>query len=554
VRLITGLEIEGFRSILHETIAPVDGFTCLIGENNSGKSNVLRALNLFFTDETEPQVDFDIARDYYKDPKKKKKRQIAVTVDFELPDNFKFPKRIADIEKTLGRRFSIRRTWTPYYDEYRCEIRKRSPRFRNLDEPTFWQFSQLINFRYIQNRIIPSQALKLEASKFRSAVINRLRRRRATEADQLLQALNQAATDELNSTSEIVRRDITSLRKIVIGLPEAAELFGLSGFGAEIATGALVTDDTLGAGSQAYIMFHLLKLVDTKYASTFGWRQATVWAVEEPETSLHRDLVCKLAATLRSWADEYDLRMQIIGTTHSEVVATAATNGFLVRLEDRSRTSIKSEKLPDLVHLAATSGVSGIIEPILCYSTNTVVLTEGSLNRMVLERVSAKTQTACGCKFVTLSDIDTLESASGVDNIIDYLKRWGKIIPNRAQSCPLIVLLDYDVDDEKLEKARRFYGTDGSRRVLRMNVVHADSRVSRSTRGVERFYPRSLFVEARKKNIVAVSEDQKGVVSIEKANMTLQVKNKLAHLLCGGKMAWCKHLRYVLEDVEKAAS
>ncbi len=54
MKLIQQIKIENFRSIEIETIQNVGEFNILVGKNSSGKSNVLRALNLFFNGEVEP--------------------------------------------------------------------------------------------------------------------------------------------------------------------------------------------------------------------------------------------------------------------------------------------------------------------------------------------------------------------------------------------------------------------------------------------------------------------------------------------------------------------
>lgn len=49
---IASIRIKNFRSIRNETIAAKD-FNIFVGLNDAGKSNVLKALNLFFTGETD---------------------------------------------------------------------------------------------------------------------------------------------------------------------------------------------------------------------------------------------------------------------------------------------------------------------------------------------------------------------------------------------------------------------------------------------------------------------------------------------------------------------
>ena len=134
MQLITGIEIQGFRSILDQKIEDLDTFTCFVGANNSGKSNVLRALSLFLTDKPEPNIELDISRDYYKDPLRRKKREISITVNFNLPENFKFRTQLEHLENELGRKFSIQRTWIEYPESYTFKIRKQRGRvFKDLD-------------------------------------------------------------------------------------------------------------------------------------------------------------------------------------------------------------------------------------------------------------------------------------------------------------------------------------------------------------------------------------------------------------------------------------
>ena len=549
MRLIAKVEIKGFRSLVHGSLENVTSFSCLVGLNNSGKSNILRALNLFMTDEPIPGLELDMGRDFHADPRKKKRKEIIITVDFELPDNFVFRKGMERARRVLGRRFTIRRTWRAYPEEYTIEIRKRaSSQFRPLDERLFWQFVGLIGFRYIQNRTIPSEILEAESQNFRKIIMNRLRRTRASETDRLMRALNSAAADTIKEANRLITEDVPSIRRVIMGLSEVYTLLGIGGLGVETPTGALIDDDALGAGSQAYVMFHLLKLIDTAYSTRFGWRQGVLWAVEEPESSLHDDLASRIAKMFRLWSEEEQLKMQIIATTHSEIILSTANTGYLVELEDGSRTTVKPRGIPDLIQASAEAGVSGRIDPILGFPTDTVVLVEGPLDRWVLQEVSKKTQTACECKFVCLSELDPQEPGGGVNSIIDYLKKWGKLIPKRASGSPLMILLDHSVGDNDFRRACQYYGQHHPNRVLRMDVSRADSRVSNILTGIERFYPRALFIRARRANTAIVSEDQHDVVSIDRTNLGATVKRELAKMLLDGPNNWCDHIKQVLSD------
>ncbi len=85
---ITQIEIRNFRSARNLSIAP-DRFAVLVGKNDSGKSNVLRALNLFFNDETDTgeELNFDIDHNIFNQPNRRAK-QISITLHIALPHTY----------------------------------------------------------------------------------------------------------------------------------------------------------------------------------------------------------------------------------------------------------------------------------------------------------------------------------------------------------------------------------------------------------------------------------------------------------------------------------
>lgn len=87
---IIEIKIERFRSIDNLTIE-LGRLTTLIGHNDVGKSNITRALNLFFNNETSPGEKFDFDSDFNKFSKlpPKKAKEIRIEVIFELPDSFR---------------------------------------------------------------------------------------------------------------------------------------------------------------------------------------------------------------------------------------------------------------------------------------------------------------------------------------------------------------------------------------------------------------------------------------------------------------------------------
>jgi chromosome segregation ATPase len=113
LKLISEVEIKGFRSIRHCKLEDLGDFTVFSGLNNSAKSNFLRALNAFFNDQTDKDIWLDVNSDFFRPYLgKNKKRQISVSVKFSLPDYFKFRKGLEAVKRLLGAsEFTITKTW-----------------------------------------------------------------------------------------------------------------------------------------------------------------------------------------------------------------------------------------------------------------------------------------------------------------------------------------------------------------------------------------------------------------------------------------------------------
>ena len=84
------ISIKNFRSIVNETIELSD-FNCFVGKNDSGKSNVLKALNLFFNGKTDFNTEFDFQSDYSRFAKRgaKQAKEIVISIEVIIPDTYK---------------------------------------------------------------------------------------------------------------------------------------------------------------------------------------------------------------------------------------------------------------------------------------------------------------------------------------------------------------------------------------------------------------------------------------------------------------------------------
>lgn len=108
MKLIDKIEINYFRSLYSAEMTNIGDLNVLFGRNDSGKSNALRALNLFFNDKIEnsdPEIrnHFDFSLNL-SDARKGHgtKKFVWIKVTLNIPERYR---------KTLGRKAIIKRQW-----------------------------------------------------------------------------------------------------------------------------------------------------------------------------------------------------------------------------------------------------------------------------------------------------------------------------------------------------------------------------------------------------------------------------------------------------------
>lgn len=107
MQLIKKIEINYLRSLYSATIDRIGDLNVIFGRNDSGKSNLLRALNLFFNDEVdsgrELEFDLDMSDQRKQEARDAKGRQfIWIKITFAIPANYR---------GALGNEIAIKRQW-----------------------------------------------------------------------------------------------------------------------------------------------------------------------------------------------------------------------------------------------------------------------------------------------------------------------------------------------------------------------------------------------------------------------------------------------------------
>ena len=107
MRLIESVEIAYFRSLHSAEVTNIGDLNILFGRNDSGKSNFLRALNLFFNGDTDIDVEPDFKIDLSdirraQAQRGASKQFFSVRVYFRVPTNYR---------KSLGKTVWVKRQW-----------------------------------------------------------------------------------------------------------------------------------------------------------------------------------------------------------------------------------------------------------------------------------------------------------------------------------------------------------------------------------------------------------------------------------------------------------
>ncbi len=86
---ITRIKVRNFRSLTETEVYPAN-YTVLVGQNDSGKSNLLRALNLFFNNQTDVGEPLSFEQDYSQQApiRKGKAKQIEIELELKPPPNY----------------------------------------------------------------------------------------------------------------------------------------------------------------------------------------------------------------------------------------------------------------------------------------------------------------------------------------------------------------------------------------------------------------------------------------------------------------------------------
>lgn len=309
---ITKIDIRNFRSVRNLSLSP-GKLAVLVGKNDSGKSNVLRALNLFFNGRTMPADDFDFEADHnvFNNPNRRAK-EILIKLEIEMPESYR---------ATNGDFVVWERRWRSeglVHDEYSGRRRVAGPRggtrFEMVEIPKQSNAHALlrnINFIYVP-------AIKdLEYfSELRASIYDII----AEVADREFRNSSQDFEKSISHQLEDLTNQITASLgfRSRLALPkDLSHIFESLDF---LSEGQDISLDARGDGIKARHIPLILKFMADKKRSLQGrgaQPHTFIWGYEEPENNLELSSCVELADQFWDFIDQGV--SQIFLTTHSPV-------------------------------------------------------------------------------------------------------------------------------------------------------------------------------------------------------------------------------------------
>lgn len=546
MRLISALQIDSFRSVRSLNLQGLADLAVFAGLNNSGKSNVLRALNAFFNGVTDEGQYVDVDADYYRpDLSKKKAKKISIAVTFSLPPQFKFRSGLEPVRDLLGgAEFTLRKTWTrkeflPHYllNDRLLPLEEQ----RRVD-----QFLQLVSFRYIPNRVLPVEVVRREHQSLRDVLVRRLGKRQK-EHEKTFTAIQEASRTLISSLVHRLQEASPDIGDIRLATPASWADMAFA-FGYRLGTeGIEIEDSSQGAGIQGLLMLETLYLIDRDFFQKFGWRQAAIWAIEEPESSLHASLEARVAAYLRSIATDAASRLQVLGTTHSDLMVQYANQTVIVERKGWETVCTPMNDPRAALERLARLGTSRWQHPLLHLPLQPLLLVEGKHDAIFLEEALRLLRPRLVPQVVYLGQLEGTDMTGGADNLVKYVRFHKGEIKARQPGASVAVVLDWDSAGKRQPLENLFAPTDPFV-VDVWPVDQANPRLTKTFRGVERFFSDRMIQEAENRG-APVYHRRGGKLAVI-ADEYHQVKDLLLEIVREGlDLADLAHSRPFLEGL-----
>lgn len=303
--IIKKIEIKNFRSI-KECSLNIDDFNLFVGMNDVGKSNVLKAINLFFNGKTDYDTPFNFDVDYSKFAQKGKNqpKEIQISIDVQLPASYKESggvKKWKKIWRQNGR------------------VEDNFDRLRFANKSRGQVFFQRLKYMYVP---------AVKSKEYFKYLLSQLHMSMIEVANKSYKELNQKYSSELNNITQDLSDSIEKILGMQSNIQMPEDLSALFKDFIFSTTDKFVKNINLnqrGDGIKARHIPSILNFIQqgmnkNKTAKSVGYH--FIWGFEEPENGVEFSAAYQMADELY----EYSKGCQLLITTHSPAVYSKKGN------------------------------------------------------------------------------------------------------------------------------------------------------------------------------------------------------------------------------------
>jgi len=363
---IASIQIKNLRSISVIALELSRELTVFVGPNSTGKSNLFRAFELFFTgkiDRRNFQAALDMPAWIINATAPIARTTIVVEFEFDPVADKDLWQRVQDFHGDKGwgvpinHRFKIIRYFTRAGSNgFQCSVSGQGT--RNTEGQELASLVEFL-FKRIEYRYVPSlkdlqsesfrevnEELKSRLLSIWAGSKSKREVREKREKFQLIRGeIEQLIQDSSAGLSDSIHHQFPEVAKIKLAMAstELEDMIGSLDIFADDGHETLMKQK--GSGVQGASIIHMLRTLRETAPRGKHRKRLFLWNIEEPETFLHPSAQRKLAALLREQAKN----TQILITTHSPLFVSRKTphaNVLIRRLENDGHHVTERVKLP----------------------------------------------------------------------------------------------------------------------------------------------------------------------------------------------------------------
>lgn len=437
--------VTNYRSITRTSNIILQDFTVLVGKNNEGKSNLLKALQLamdtlLYYGESEEsirynryftrQLDYNWERDFplhIKDKRRAKKSTFIL--EFEL-DNTEIDEFYNELKLRGNGIIPIEITYD-YTNDAQIEVKKQhggSYKKKSINIAKF--ISSRLKFNYIAAVRTEEMTMEVLKNIVGQRIFSARKSEKYLEALQTIEEIQSEVVDDIASelypslrrflpNLNSVRIDFNTRRYINNNLSRNIKFF--------IDDGVETDLNYKGEGIKSLVALAILK--DLK-----GFKGASIVAIEEPESHLHSEAIHSLVEVIH----EISITSQVIITTHNPL--------FVQRNNMKSNVIVDSGKAHVAHGIEDVRDILGVMPEDNLQNTSNILLVEGHTDQIILRKILSSLSPKI--KSSLNNNHFVIKHMGSASNLSHYLNEFNQSM------CKVMVAIDNDcAGKEATEKA-----------------------------------------------------------------------------------------------------